>query len=830
MPTASAKYVDVLLPLAMPAPLTYVLPSSLAAEVAVGCRVVVPLGKRKQYAGLVVRLHNEAPAGSYDVRPIVEVVDTTPLLLPEQWKLWEWISLYYICTPGEVMKAALPAGLKLESEMCVSRAADFDPSTPLTKAEQSLLDLLPSDGDIGMADLQRKAGIGNILRTVHQLLEKGCITVKEHIERSFRPRTEQHMRLTETYFDEEKLNTLFAELKRAPRQAEMLTLYLDLASAATALRLKNARLLAEVSQKQLTTAGGSSATLAALVRRGALECYAYEVARLRSRQAAPQLQQHTLNPAQQQALTEIRSAWREKDVCLLHGVTSSGKTEVYIHLIREALSRGEHVLFLVPEIALTTQLTTRLERVFGNKMGVYHSKFPDAERVEIYRRQLTPEAYPLMLGVRSSLLLPHQHLGLIIVDEEHEASYKQQEPAPRYNARDAAMMLARFCGAKVLLGTATPGIETYHNALCGKFGLVQLNSRHGDVQLPEIFIEDVKELRRKKLMKTPFSPRLTQEIRTALQEGGQVILFQNRRGYAPMLECRACGWTPRCTKCDVSLTYHHRLNRMVCHYCGEAYDVPKQCPACEETHLRDIGYGTEKIEAAVQACFPEARTARMDLDTTRSRSAYERIIADFQSGETNLLIGTQMVTKGLDFDRVRVVGVLNADQLLSKPDFRASERAFQMLTQVAGRAGRRGRRGTVILQTRQPENPVIRQVVSSDYRSMFDDQVEEREMFRYPPFCRMIEIHLRHRDEATVEQAARSMAALLAPHFPNSLLGPDRPAVGRIQLRHLRKIVIKVMPNLPTAGVRRTLLAARAALLSEPKMKSLDVFFDADPV
>lgn len=830
MSSVLPTYADVLLPLAMPAPLTYALPASLAAEVAVGCRVVVPLGKRKQYAGLVVRLHGEPPTGGYEVRPVMEVVDATPLLLPEQWRLWQWISLYYICTPGEVMKAALPAGLKLESEMCVALAPDFDVSTPLTKVEQGILNLLPTDGDIGVADLQRKAGTGNVLRTVRALLEKGAIVVKEHIERSFRPRTEQHVRLTETYFDEEKLNTLFADLKRAPRQAEMLVHYLDMASAATALRLRNARLLAEVSQKQLTQTAGSSSALSALVKRGVLECYAYEVARLRSRRAEPQMPQHALNSAQQQALTEIRAALSEKDVCLLHGVTSSGKTEVYIHLIQEALSRGEHVLFLVPEIALTTQLTTRLGRVFGDKMGVYHSKFPDAERVEIYRRQLTSEAYPLMLGVRSSLLLPHKRLGLVIVDEEHEASYKQQEPAPRYNARDAAMMLARFCGAKVLLGTATPSVETYHNALSGKFGFVQLHSRHGDVQLPEIFIEDVKELRRKKLMKTPFSPRLTQEIRTALREGGQVILFQNRRGYAPMLECRTCGWTPRCTKCDVSLTYHHRLNRLVCHYCGETYEVPARCPACEETHLRDIGYGTEKIEAAVEACFPEARIARMDLDTTRSRSAYERIIADFQSGQTNLLIGTQMVTKGLDFDRVRVVGVLNADQLFNKPDFRASERAFQMLTQVAGRAGRRGRRGTVVIQTRQPELPIIEQVVRSDYRGMFEDQMEERELFRYPPFCRMIEIHLRHRDEATVEQAARRLAAMLAPHFPNSLLGPDRPAVGRVQLRHLRKIVIKVMPHLPTAGVRRTLLAARAALLTEPRMKSLDVFFDADPV
>ena len=495
------------------------------------------------------------------------------------------------------------------------------------------------------------------------------------------------------------------------------------------------------------------------------------------------------------------------------------------------LVAGGQVLYLVPEIALTTQLTARLGRVFGEQMGVYHSKFPDAERVELWQRQLSPRAFPLILGVRSSLFLPFANLRLIIVDEEHETSYKQQDPAPRYNARDAAIVLARFASAKVLLGTATPAIETYRNAETGKYGLVTLRSRFSGVPLPAIAVADVKELRRKKLMKTPLSPALLEETRAALGAKEQVILFQNRRGYAPVLECHACGWTPRCQRCDVTLTFHQNIHRLVCHYCGATYAVPSVCPACGGTELRDIGCGTEKIEAVAKACFPEARIGRMDLDTTRSRTAYEHIIDDFQHRRTDILIGTQMVTKGLDFDNVHVVGILNADQMLSQPDFRAHERSFQMMSQVAGRAGRRGKQGLVILQTRQPDLPVIDQVVRGDYEGMYRTQLAERRAFRFPPEVRLINIFLRHRKEAVCESAAAQYARLLHAAFSaDDLMGPDRPGVARVHLMYIRKLMLKLPAGHSPARVRGFLLSAREQLLSSPAFKGVDFYFDVDPL
>ena len=487
------------------------------------------------------------------------------------------------------------------------------------------------------------------------------------------------------------------------------------------------------------------------------------------------------------------------------------------------------MLYLLPEIALTTQITTRLGRVFGRRMAVYHSKFPDAERVELWMRQVGPQPFPLILGVRSAIFLPFQNLGLVIVDEEHETSFKQQEPAPRYQARDTAIVMAARQGAKVVLGTATPALETYSNVQKGKYELVEMKERYGHVLLPEIVVENVKELRRKKLMNSPFSPRLLQEVRTALQQGEQAILFQNRRGYAPVVECRTCGWTPRCTRCDVSLTLHRRLGKLVCHYCGAVYDVPQQCPACHGHELRDMGYGTEKIEEAAHRAFPEARIARMDLDTTRSRSAYERLIGSFQRGETNLLIGTQMVTKGLDFDRVRVVGILNADQMLSQADFRAHERAFHLMAQVAGRAGRRSGRGLVVLQTRQPELPLVQQVVRADYAAMFRDEMEERRLFGFPPAVRLINVMVKHRDEQVAARAAEDLAARLRPVFGTGLLGPDRPVVARVQLLFIRKLMVKVPLTLSSRSVRQTLLAARDALLAQPAFKAVRVIFDVDP-
>lgn len=825
------KYADVIVPLALPGAFTYALPASLGAEVVAGSRVVVPFGPRKSYTAIVVRLHSQAPPAGVKIKEIAALVDAAPLLLPVQIDFWRWLSSYYMCTPGEVMKAALPAGLKLETETLVALGEGIDPAADFSPRERNLLALLSEEKGRSIDSLQRELGGSPLMPVVRKLLERKAVRVMESMSRSFKPRTEVHVRLAPRFRSAEAVAALRLPLAKAKAQTSLLNAYLSLSGAAAAFRLENLGLLAEVSRARLLeTAATGPAALTELVRKGVLETYDFEVGRLCRRKGETLSPPRPLTVPQQMAASQIDDVFRKKEVCLLHGVTSSGKTEVYASLIERELSAGRQVLYLVPEIALTTQLTERLGRVFGDRMGVYHSKFPDAERVELWQRQLTSSAFPLILGVRSSLFLPFRKLGLVIVDEEHEPSYKQQDPAPRYHARDAAIVLARLCGAKVLLGTATPALETYHNAKSGKYGLVEMRERFGRVLLPEICIENIKELRRKKLMKTPFSPRLAEEVRRALDAGGQAILFQNRRGYAPVLECRTCGWTPRCRHCDVSLTFHAKERKLVCHYCGTVYDLPAQCPNCGDTELRDRGYGTEKIEAAARACFPEARTARLDLDTTRTRTAYERILSDFGRGATNLLIGTQMVTKGLDFDRVGVVGILNADQLMNQPDFRAYERAFQLMAQVAGRAGRRDRRGMVVLQTRSPESPVVQQVAAGDYAAFYTQQMTERRLFRYPPVCRLVYVYLKHRDEALVEAAARQLAASLRPHFGDSLLGPDRPAVGRVQSLFIRKIMLKVDESLPPSGVRRTLLAARAAILASPGCKTLSIYFDVDPV
>lgn len=824
------KYVDVILPLALDLQLTYGLPETLESEVQAGSRVVVQMGKRKFYTAIVRRVTTTPPPEGTEEKDITDVVDARPLLLPVQLQMWDWIATYYMCTPGEVMKAALPSGLKLESETLVARNADFDNEESLPIHEAYVLNLLPTEKAIPLADLQKAAGRMSILPAVRRLVENGAANVEEHITRQFKPRTETRVRLADTYNSEAALNALFEKLHRTPKQAELLTLYLDLSDTATALTLENAQLRKEVSKKALLEKfSGGAAVLTSLRDKGILETYAAEIGRIKTVQALPEHIAKPLSDDQQRALNEIHTAFQTHDTCLLHGVTSSGKTQVYTQLIRETIAQGRQVLYLLPEIALTTQIMQRLGRVFGEQMGVYHSRFPDKERVELWQRQLD-KPFPLILGVRSSLFLPFRNLGLIIVDEEHETSYKQQDPSPRYNARDVALVLAQKYGAKVLLGTATPAFETYRNARIGKYALVEMSQRFGGIQMPQIVVEDVKELKRKKLMKTPFSPRLTSEIRAALSNGEQVILFQNRRGYSPVLQCRTCGWTPHCTRCDVPLTFHQKINRIICHYCGTIYDMPKQCPNCADTELRDMGYGTEKIEAAVKAVFPEARTARMDLDTTRARSAYDDIISDFSHGRTNILIGTQMVTKGLDFENVRVVGILNADQMLSQPDFRAFERGYQMMSQVAGRAGRRGKQGLVVLQTRQPELPVVDYIVRSDYKALYMQQMQERLTFHYPPFTRLVAIYLKHRDEHVVEGAAYQLAAYLRPHFGDCLLGPDKPAVGRVQLLYIRKILVKVSPKLDLASVRRTLLDARRLTQSAVVYKSVNIYFDVNPL
>jgi len=667
-------YADVVLPVPFET-FTYVVPSALHGCLEVGSRVLVQLGKSKQYAGIVLRIHGQKPEG-VALKEIQEVLDERSIVLPSQLAFWHWLSDYYMTPLGDVYKAALPGLLKKDD-------------TPKTK--------------------------------------------RSH------PAT---------------LNPV----------------------------------------------------------------------------AEPTVPLSALTPAQQTAYDEILHSWQTHDITLLHGVTSSGKTEIYIHLIQQTLQQGKQVLYLLPEIALTTQITNRLQRVFGHRMGVYHSKFSDRQRVEVYRNLLSTNPYSLILGVRSSVLLPYQRLGLIIVDEEHETSYKQQEPAPRYHARNAALMLARQSGVKTLLGTATPSIETYSRAQQGQYGLVTLTTRYADMQLPSVEVVDIARLRFQHRMKGAFSPRLIEVINDALQQHEQIILFQNRRGFSSLIQCRKCGWVPRCQHCDVSLTYHKQSQRLICHYCGTTYTMPPECPDCKGTTFQKIGAGTERIEEQIAHLFPTARISRMDLDTTRTRTAYERLINDFAAGQSDILIGTQMVSKGLDFDHVSVVGILDADTLLNVADFRATERTFQMLSQVAGRAGRKGHQGTVILQTRTAQSEVIQQVVAHDYSAFFHSQMEERHLFRYPPYTRLIEIYLRHRDRDVLFHLADQMAQELRRVFGARVLGPSQPQVGRVASLHIQKILLKIEPQLPPSQVRQSLYAISNQLMAQVVAHGLNLYFDVDPL
>ena len=642
-------------------------------------------------------------------------------------------------------------------------------------------------------------------------------------EDGYRPKTELYIRLTPKFRSEQALHIALDMLQRAPSQQKAFIDFLDLA-------LSNEDYLAGITRDELLNQGHSLATITALVKRGLLETFEQEVGRLNHGGEPHPERIKTLSLAQQDAYNQIQFAFLKKNVTLLHGVTSSGKTEIYIHLIQQALEKQQQVLYLLPEIALTVQMMDRLQRIFGNRLGIYHSKYSDAERVEIWQKQLSTHPYDVILGARSAVFLPFQRLGLVIVDEEHETSYKQQDPAPRYHARDTAIVLAQMMGAKVLLGTATPSTETYHNAQTGKYGLVELKERYQGILLPEIQVVDIKDLQHRKMMSGPFSPQLLLKVREALERGEQAILFQNRRGYAPMIECRKCGWVPHCQNCDVSLTYHRHLNQLTCHYCGSTYQVPVECPACGSRDLASRGYGTEKIEDQVREIFPEARIARMDLDTTRSRQAYERIINDFSAGRTNLLIGTQMISKGLDFDRVSVVGILNADTMLNYPDFRAYEHAFMMMAQVSGRAGRKGRQGLVILQTKSPDLSVIRQVVNNDFDAFFRSILAERRQFRYPPYCRLAYVFLKHRTDSLADAAGHDLGRLLRQWFGTRVLGPDRPAVAKVKSLAIRKLVLKLEPGLNMSDVRKYLALARQQMLQDKRYTSLQIYFDIDPL
>lgn len=754
-------YVDVILPLPLEGTFTYSVPEPMVAQVRMGVRVLVPLGRSKTYTAMAVRLHSEKP--EFETRPIIQVIDAEPVLIEQQLHLWQWISTYYMSPIGDVFKAALPAGLKAEE--------------------------------------------------------------------NYRPKTVRCVTLPANLRSEQSLHMALTILKRALKQHQTFTTYLELSHWSEIDGETPPAHIAEIACDELQNAANASdAVLRQLIQRNFLELYHREVGRLNTSGEYHPERIQPLSPAQQAAEDSIQKQFNEKNVVLLHGVTSSGKTEIYIHLIKKAIDEGKQVLYLLPEIALTVQMTRRLQNVFGSRLGIYHSKYSDAERVEIWKKQLSSEPYDVILGARSAVFLPFMRLGLVIVDEEHETSFKQQDPAPRYHARSTAIMLARmYEGAKVLLGTATPSMESYHNACTGKYGYVQLTTRYKDVAMPEIRVVDTKDLYHRKMMRGAFSPDLLEAMRTALRNKKQVLLFQNRRGFAPMVECKVCGWVPKCKNCDVSLTYHRSMNLLTCHYCGYTYPVPKQCPNCESTELLGRGYGTEKIEDRVRELFPEARIARMDLDTTRSAGAYGRIIDDFSCGRTDILIGTQMITKGLDFSGVTVVGILNADTMLNYPDFRAYEQAFQMLSQVSGRAGRRDERGLVILQTKSADLPVIQQVVAGDFQTFARDLLEERSMFRYPPFYHLVYVYLRHRNEQLVDSAAIEMASRLRQAFADRVLGPDKPAVARVKTESIRKIVIKLEQGINLPLARQCMAEARTLLLQDKRYAAMTVFFDVDP-
>lgn len=792
-------YVDVLLPLPLEGLFTYAVPKEVEAQVRFGMRLVVPLGRSKTYVALAIKVHEEKP--SFNVKSVLEVMDDEPVLTASQFKLWKWIADYYMSPLGDVYNAAMPLGLKQR------------------------------DG--------------------------------------FKPKMETYITLTPTYRNEQALHIALDQLARSPKQQKVFIDYLALSHWDEAFTMENVEFrmencdnlaspvnsakssasesnhnsplstlhstLTEVSRDELMNYSHCTSTVMKnLVERKMLMTYEKEVGRL-NHAGEPHLDQvKTLNEAQQEAYNQILFSFLSKNVTLLHGVTSSGKTEIYIHLIKQALERHEQVLYLLPEIALTVQIRERLQKVFGSRLGIYHSKYSDAERVEIWKKQLSSNPYDVILGARSAVFLPFQKLGLIIIDEEHETSFKQQDPAPRYHARSVAIMMAAKMGqgtdCKVLLGTATPSVESYYNAVNGKYGLVTLNSRYQDIQLPEIQIVDIRDLQKRKMMQGPFSPLLLGSIKKALAAGEQVILFQNRRGFAPMIECRQCGWVPHCTNCDVSLTFHKNIQQLTCHYCGYTYQVPTVCPCCGSTELKGRGYGTEKIEDQVMEIFPEARVARMDLDTTRTRSAYERIISDFSAGRTNLLIGTQMVSKGLDFDKVSVVGILNADSMLNYPDFRAYEHAFMMMAQVSGRAGRKGKQGLVLLQTKSPQLPVINQVVHNDYVGFYKDLLEERKSFRYPPFYHLIYIYMKHRYDQTVNTAAIEMGSLLRQWFGDRVLGPDKPSIAKVKQLNIRKIVLKLENGIDMKRVREYLNLAQEKMLKETRYNSLQIYFDVDPL
>ena len=819
-------FVNVLLPLPVAGYFTYRVPFDFNDEVETGKRVVVQFGKKKVYTALIHSVTEKAP--KVETKYILGVLDLKPVANEFQFRLWEWMASYYCCTVGEVMNAALPSALKLASESKVRIVPGVELSTKiLSEKEYNLLRALKENGALSITDASRFADLVKIIPLIHNLIEKGYIVTEEEIRDRFTPKTLSFIKLTDAYSSEEQLQQIYNKLEqKAPKQLDLLIEYIQLSKIMSANPV-------EVSRKELFARIDDGASkFKALEKKGVFEEYDKEISRLNYRQATHTAESIMLTSEQSRALQEITDSFTAKNVTLLHGVTSSGKTEIYIKLIRQMLDEGKQVLYLLPEIALTSQIINRLQKYFGNEVGVYHSRYNENERVEIWQHVAGTgsQSFNVLLGARSAMFLPFNNLGLIIIDEEHDASYKQYDPAPRYNARDAAVFLASMHGVKVLLGSATPAIESFYNASQGKYGISSLSERFGGLLLPQIKLVNLKEEHRKKTMQSIFSSALIREIEAALAANEQVILFQNRRGFSLHIDCENCGWIPHCVQCDVSLVYHKNQNQLRCHYCGYTTRIPDKCPDCGHTHLVMKGFGTEKIEEELSLIFPAARISRMDLDTTRSRFAHQKLIAAFEERKVDILVGTQMVTKGLDFDHVSLVGILNADSLLSYPDFRAFERGFQLMAQVAGRAGRKNKQGKVLIQAFNPSHPILGMVLEHNYEAMYLSQLTEREKFNYPPFCRIVQLSLRHVNADLINKAADELAKTLRGLFGKRVLGPEYPTVSRIRNQYLKNILLKFEKGIPLPKAKDEIRNAIIKLNANPEYKQVRVLIDVDPM
>ena len=817
------QFVDVILPVPVPRLYTYRVPRELDEEVGVGKRVIVQFGRSKLYSALIRKIH-PFPPQKYEAKYIHSVLDEAPIVTEVQFKFWDWLSEYYMCFPGDVMQAALPSGLKLSSESRVVLNPDHGVAgEELSDQEYIVTEALEINPVLSLPEVSEILGLKTVYPIIKSLLEKKIIVLEEELKERYKPKMVAFVRLTEEYNTQKKLEEAFTVLGKAPKQLQLLMKFVELSKffTDTPLPVKKVAL-----QKSV---GGDASQVNSLVKKGIFEVFEREEGRVEEWEEEKN-KIYDLSEDQLKAFDQINEVFDSKPVCLLHGVTSSGKTEIYVKLIKEQLAQGKQVLYLLPEIALTTQIINRLRKFFGDEIGVYHSKFNQNERVEIWKDLLERKRFNIVLGARSSLFLPFTDLGLIIVDEEHETTFKQYEPAPRYHARDTSIVLANMHNAKVLLGSATPSVESYTNALQGKYGLVELFKRFGGVQMPEIQAADLQNDTRKKKMKGHFSSLLAKQIEEALENGEQIILFQNRRGFSPFVQCETCGWTPYCKRCDVGLTYHKYLNKLKCHYCGYDTGMPRTCGACGSTEVKLKGFGTEKIEEDIELIFPQAKVMRMDLDTTRSKNAYQRIINDFEDRNIDILVGTQMVTKGLDFDNVALVGIMNADQMLNFQDFRAHERSYQLMSQVAGRAGRHKKRGKVIIQSFQPYHPIIRNVMHNEYYEMYKQQVLERRNFRYPPFYRLIQFTLKHRDKDVVSSGSFHFAQELRTKFGDRILGPEFPSIARIRNLYQKQVLLKVERSASIKKAKDIINDKLIDFQQHKDYKSIRVIIDVDPI